>query len=697
MNKRRRVAPLPAALAARLPVLSESRGQASLAAREIGIFGEIGWDVTARDVREALRAAGDGDVLVRINSPGGIVFEGFAIFNALARHAGEVTVIVEAVAGSMASLIAMAGDRIVMHENSFLFVHNPWGVTAGDAEAHREAAALLDKLREPMVRAYATRSGQDEQTVTAWMDADTWFSADEAVKAGLADEIDAATAAAPRGDLSRLPNVPGALVALGTAREPRPTRADDEGTQQRAEPAQQEQNMVKIDPAGSAPVSTEPAAQPHANAPAQGAAPVRPLAATVADIKTLALRAGLDASWVLAQIEAGATLDDARDAAINALAARQPEPVVRATVVRDEVDTVREGVTEALIARGSGATPSDRARPYMHHSILQALGEYVRAQGHTINIAAPAATLYTRLMEIRGMSSSDFPNILSTAANKMMMAAYQQAPATYRIIGARKTFSDFKPHNFLRLGDFPVPLEKTESAEFQVGAISEANSPVTLGTFGRIINLTRRALVNDDLSAFADLPARAGRRIADFENATFWNLLSLNSGAGPTIYEKNMPTGRPLFHAADHQNYTTPGGGIDVTTVGVGRAAMRKQTSLDGLKLNIAPRYLVTSPDRETVAQQFCSSIIVPSTDSAANPFKGLLTPVSDANLTGNAWYLFAEPADVETLVYGYLRGAEGPQVATRDGFTTDGMDMRVYIDFAVGGVDYRGAYKNAG
>lgn len=115
------------------------------------------------------------------------------------------------------------------------------------------------------------------------------------------------------------------------------------------------------------------------------------------------------------------------------------------------------------------------------------------------------------------------------------------------------------------------------------------------------------------------------------------------------------------------------------------------------MPLNLSPQYLVTSPDKETQAEQFCNSVIVAATDATANPFKGRLTPVADANLTGNAWHLFAAPAQADILVYGHLEGAEGPQIMTRDGFSTDGVDIRVLDDFVVGALSYRGAWKNPG
>lgn len=402
----------------------------------------------------------------------------------------------------------------------------------------------------------------------------------------------------------------------------------------------------------------------------------------------------------------GVALEHAGDAIVDELAKRGGAVTMpRVEVGRSSEDPaeVRSAVAEALASRmtyglagGHQVDLTERARSYAGLTVLQSLAAYARAMGHRVSDNTPPAALYNQLVELRSLATSDFPLILADAGNKVLVQAYRLASPTYRLVFARKQFRDFKAHKFIRSGDFPVLLEKGESAEFKFGAMSEAKNDVTLATFGRIIGFSRQTLVNDDLGAFADLPVKVARRVADFENATAWALLALNSGGGPTIIEKNLPNGRPMYHA-DHGNLASPPAGISVGAVGLGRAAMMKQTSLDGLKLNIMPRYLVTSPDKFTEAEQFCSTGIVATKDTDTNPFKGRLTPVGDANLTGNGWYLFADPLDAETLVYGYLEGAEGPQLMTRDGFTTDGVDLRVHLDFAVGAIDYRGTYKNAG
>lgn len=399
----------------------------------------------------------------------------------------------------------------------------------------------------------------------------------------------------------------------------------------------------------------------------------------------------------------GVSAERAAEMIIDRLAARGG-PVARPRIETgpsgDDPAALRETMAEALVARAAARSagsrervePSGRAREFMNWSVLEMCADLARARGERVERNLPAAALYHRLTQLRSLSTSDFPILLADAGNKIMIKAYEVANPTYRLVFARKTFTDFKPHKFIRAGDFPVPVEKGETGEFKFGAMGEAKQDVTLLTYGRIVGLSRQVLVNDDMAAFADLPVKIGRRIADFENSTAWAVLALNSGNGPAITE----TGRNLFNTTDN-TVAAAGAVISVTTVGAGRAAMMKKTSIDGLKLNVAPRWLVTSPDKFTDAEAFLSPSVVPSADSAANPFKGKLTALGDANLTGNAWYLFAEPMDLDTLMYGYLEGAEGPQLSSREGFTTDGVDLRVSLDFVASAIDFRGAWKNPG
>jgi ATP-dependent protease ClpP protease subunit len=190
----------------------KAQGEGENQSAEIDIFDEIGyWGIRATDFIRELNALGPvKNIHVRLNSPGGEVFDGLAIHTALKNHPAAVTVEVYGVAGSIASIIAMAG-RLSMPANTFLYIHDPLAIVMGDADDMRDMADALEKIGSGLLSTYMAKSGKDEKTVKKWMANDTWFTAQEALEAGLADEVTGAVKLAALGDLSRYKNLPKAL------------------------------------------------------------------------------------------------------------------------------------------------------------------------------------------------------------------------------------------------------------------------------------------------------------------------------------------------------------------------------------------------------------------------------------------------------------------------------------------------------
>ncbi|MEQ3631509.1 MAG: head maturation protease, ClpP-related [Sulfitobacter sp.] len=153
---------------------------------EIG-GGEYGDGVTSKRIAGAMRSIGERDVRVDINSPGGDFFEGVAIYNMLREHKAKITVNVLGLAASAASVIAMAGDEIKVAKTGFLMVHNAWGITIGNRHDMQAAAAMMEPFDRAMRDLYAERSGSKAEDVEAWMDAETFFTGEDAVRTGLAD------------------------------------------------------------------------------------------------------------------------------------------------------------------------------------------------------------------------------------------------------------------------------------------------------------------------------------------------------------------------------------------------------------------------------------------------------------------------------------------------------------------------------
>ena len=189
---------------------------------EVLIYDEIGaYGVSAKGFLAELGALPeDAPINLRLNSPGGSVFDAVAIYNALTRHAGAVTVWIDGIAASAASYVAMAGDAIVMPENAFMMIHDPSGLVMGTAADMREMAGTLDKIAAGMTRGYAARSGKPEDEIAALMAAETWFSAAEALEAGLATQLAEPVRIAAAFDIGQFRNAPPALVDAVETAEP---------------------------------------------------------------------------------------------------------------------------------------------------------------------------------------------------------------------------------------------------------------------------------------------------------------------------------------------------------------------------------------------------------------------------------------------------------------------------------------------
>ena len=181
---------------------------------EVSIYDEIGaYGVSAKSfLAELGELPGDNPLTLRLNSPGGSVFDAVAIYNALKRHAGPVTVWIDGIAASAASYIAMAGDEVVMPENAFLMIHDPAGLVSGTAEDMRAMAGALDKIKASLVAGYSAKSGGAEADIAALMAKETWLDAAEAVELGFADRLAEPVRIAARFGVGRFRNAPPALA-----------------------------------------------------------------------------------------------------------------------------------------------------------------------------------------------------------------------------------------------------------------------------------------------------------------------------------------------------------------------------------------------------------------------------------------------------------------------------------------------------
>jgi ATP-dependent Clp protease protease subunit len=236
---------------------------------EVLIYDEIGaYGVTAKGFLAELGALPDDAAIdLRLNSPGGSVFDAVAIYNALKRHTGEITIWIDGIAASAASYIAMAGDTIVMPENAFLMIHDPSGLVMGTAEDMRSTAEALDKVKGSLIQGYAAKSGKSDDEIAILMAAETWFDAEDALDLGFIDRIAEPVKLAASFDVARFRNAPPEVVeAASEPDDPAAFEAQTEGVADTNTQPDPEQSTAEVQTATESEATMAAAAMVRAEA-----------------------------------------------------------------------------------------------------------------------------------------------------------------------------------------------------------------------------------------------------------------------------------------------------------------------------------------------------------------------------------------------------------------------------------------------
>lgn len=422
-----------------------------------------------------------------------------------------------------------------------------------------------------------------------------------------------------------------------------------------------------------------------------------------ADITDLCQRHGVP-TLAAGFIRAGHTIDQSKALILDELARRDAasggHTNVRIETTRDEVQTRMSGMQEALMSRVDGkAKLTDNGRQYRGLSILEMGRELIEGFGQKTR-GLDRMALATRILAFRsgnGMhTGSDFSSLLANVASKRLRDVYAESPGSYTTWARRAPNApDFKSMNVVQLSAMPDLLRTNEAGEFKYGALTDGKETYSILTYGRVVSLSRQAIVNDDLRAFDRLIAGFGASAARLENRTVYAQLIGNPAMGD---------GTALFHTSHANLGVGAGSALSFAALSAGRSAMRKQTGLQGEALNIAPAYLIVPSDLEQTAYQFTSSQFVPAKAADVNEFRAggrsALEPICEPLLdsdSATAWYLAASNGQIDTVEYCYLDGAEGPVVESEIGFEVDGVSFKCREDFAAKVIDHRGLYKGAG
>ena len=467
-----------------------------------------------------------------------------------------------------------------------------------------------------------------------------------------------------------------------------------------AAPSQQEIDMPQVTPGAPAGEPVEranpPAPAPVADQPAQ----VQGVSAR--RIQEVVARTDLGADFALELISRNedkpmseADLTDAMSIAVEQkrntkpIDARRPNRVGPAGT---ESEGYRNAVSTAVMLEANPTVRVDddaaqAAREFRGLSLLELARDFLQRTGIStggmgkLEIAGAALGL-----RFGAMGTTDFAHALSDAASKRIRDAYTAAPQTFGPIVSRGTLPDFKPTNIVGLGDAPQLLLVAENAEFKYGAISDTGLSYALSTYGRIIAITRQAIINDDKNLFGRIPTMFGRKAADLESDIVWGIFTSN----PT-----MGDGTALFHA-DHGNLAAAGSAITVASVGAGEQAMLQQKSVEGGFLTIRPEYMIVGPEKKVEAEQFLTAVAAAKTTDV-NPYPGSLQLIVEPRITGKQWFLSASPSAFDTVEMAHLDGQEQLYIETQPGFDVDGVKTKARLDVGAAPIDWRGLYKNPG
>jgi len=669
---------------------------------EVLIYGDIGeswWgeSVTAIDLVRELQLI-DADIIdVRINSYGGSVTDGIAIYNALRRHPAVINTYNDGIAASIASLILMAGDTSHMAENALFMIHAPWGGMAGNSKEMREYADVLDSYAQAMASSYAQKTGKtvDEIMPLLLDGADHWLTVDEAIADGYVDESTDAIAVAASFNLSRYQNLPAAAAAFIKSNEEivMPGKLNKPAAQKPAD------NNAEATPtaASDSVVDTNQ---------------VRNETHVEISARNKSIRANF--SPFVNQDGVQALLDDViDDTTITVEAAGQkllaklgkdvqpltPQGAGRATVIEDARDKTIAGMTSAVLAR-VGKEKADGSNEFRGMSLSEMAGSSCAAMGidvRGLNALERAEKALSRGIVRGAQTTSDFPVILENIMHKLVLTGFNGTAAKWQRFCKTGDVTDFRAWQRIVPGLIGNLGSVNENGEYADKVIpdGEKNS-VTASRKGNIINITPEIIVNDDTGYINDMAmglGAAGQRTID--RAVFALLAS-----NPT-----MSDGKTLFHA-DHGNYLASGSGTapSVTSLDVARVAMAGQTAPgdDAEPLDIVPAVAVCPTALGGDMRVINDAQYDPDTANKLqkpNKVRGLVGDIVDTPRlsVATAWYLFGDPAMAPVIEVVFLNGQREPRVVEEENFRTSGMAMKVELPFGVGAIDYRGGYYNYG
>ena len=417
-------------------------------------------------------------------------------------------------------------------------------------------------------------------------------------------------------------------------------------------------------------------------------------------------RANLPAQFASKMIEDGLTYAEASSKIIDKMAADAADggdianEATTTKITGDGVDRMKAGMVEALSAK---AGLKDGKRNEFSSMTLREMARYSLTQrGLAVNFSSGlemVGAAFVPTMAGALHTTSDFGSVLADVANKSMLTGYQEQPEIFEMFTKVGSLTDFKPTKRVGTGAFPNLEKVAEGGEFNYGTMGDFNESILLATYGKLFAISRQAVINDDLGAFVETPNKMGRAAKRTVAAAVYAILNGNP---------DMSDGNALFSTA-HKNLASSGSAPTEEAINAGITAMAEQTprgtdpkSADDVRMNIPAKYILAAHSQRSEVLATLNSEHAPTTTNSKGPRRHntaykAAEPLFDSRISGNSWFMLADPNAFDTIEVAYLDGVSEPFIDQQDGWSVDGTEFKVRIDAGVSATGWEAVYKNAG
>ncbi|NAW66726.1 ClpP-like prohead protease/major capsid protein fusion protein [Photobacterium halotolerans] len=663
---------------------------------KVWIHGDIGaYDIEAIDLIRALQAVGTQDAEFRIQSYGGSVYEGLAMYNAIKAHKGKTIGIVDGIAASVASYFLMACDEIHMPENAMLMIHDPMIGAWGGEQDLESALTQLKNAKQTLAEAYTERSGKSLEDVLAAMAAETWFTATQALEFGLIDQVidpvnltNCLNALSPDA-LKGFKHPPADLVnhlkpVPDPDNEPEPEATPDPepdnpeplplaASAAVSHPSQQVNNMPK--PIDSA---TLQAAVKQENARQQA---IRVLCAQhkVSDELRDEMLNDMDCTEVHAAQKILVSLGN------SSANGAGPQPVnITSAVHAGNGNITKDALQNALLARCAVAD-LEKDNPYSLKSLLDmaeiSLGKDAKACSSKNELVA------------RAFNSQDFSGIITEGVRTVMREEAKLRQPLFRELANTENLPNFKETDMVTVNDAPDLMAVSEDGEYKTAMLTGSGEKIQLATFGREISFTRQAIINDDIALVSKVPRKfvqAAYRLAD---KLYFNAILAGS---------KMGDGKDVFLAPQNKGWGNLFKDIAAGDYAALVMALHKSfataVSSGGDALDLRGEILLANPDHASYLEAVLNTASKP--DSFNPAYKKFGKVIETARLADINGAIALTGKDFDNVLMGFLDGQQEPWLETHEGWSSDGAKFRITYDLAAKVADRRGlakaTFKNA-